>query len=861
MKFVIALVAIVAAASAWKVPNLGRGELYKDLQEFVDLVPTEKLVQLLLQYAAEDAEVQRGLQYVQTDDFKQLVQENEKIPEVMAFYNYVYNAGVDVYYLINRLHEYIHIPKLTPPSSYYGITGGYKGLVADVKQLMPNEQLKVLYQRKLQTSSAFKELVQHLSSKEFQTIVNTLYANPRFQYILKRANESGLDINAVREVIQTILGLNIPEYPMKFVVVLAALLVVGVSSNPIYGNDWEFNALDKDIYDFLKLMPLNEILKLTVRYRNDPEIQRTLRWVSGDEFHTLLANVEKLQEFKDLVLFIQEAGYNEIREIKIYHILTGMPDFVPPHRYEDELPQDYQSGGFAKYLSDLIDIIPKGEIEKLHNKKSVDSPAFIKFHEAIHSAEYKQLKNALQHTPEYERLLATTKAHGLDIQAFENFKYELLGFLRKGMKLILTFIAALVVFEISAVPLKSNVWDIVETLNEVFNENDEKWSYLDRDFIDFVKLIPVDKLVTIVQKYENDPEILRSYDYARSEEFHNLVYAVEALPEHRRYVRVLQEAGYNKIRELKQIHDFLGMKEYVPKKRLSFDQQLETNNSTEGGLSGFVKEFIAILPVKEIKELHEKKLVESQAFAKFNLYMKFVLTIFAAIVVVGVSAVPLIEKINSLNGNRSNIVEQFLDAFNGNNSGVTPLDRDFYDFAKLVPLDKLRAIAHKYANDSEIRHSYHFVMSEEFHNLVYAVEALPEHHKMVQSLEAAGVSAIRNIKIIHRALGMKDYVPPPSSTLELKNMKPDERGLTGFIKEYIEILPVEKIKELHQQKLRESQAFIKFDRHIRSSQFRQTVMELASTEEHKEMLKVSLKNGIDILMICELFARIVGYLP
>ncbi|XP_014605826.1 PREDICTED: uncharacterized protein LOC106787725 [Polistes canadensis] len=213
MKFAIALIAIVAAASAWKVPNLGRGELYKDLQEFVDLVPTEKLVQLLVQYAAEDAEVQKGLQYVQTDDFKQLVQENEQIPEVMAFYNYVYNAGVDIYYLLNRLHDYIHLPKLTPPSSYYGITGGYKGLVADVKALMPNDQLKVLYQKKLQSSSAFKELVQHLSSKEFQTIVNTLYANQRFQHILKRANESGLDINAVREVIQTVLGLNIPKYP------------------------------------------------------------------------------------------------------------------------------------------------------------------------------------------------------------------------------------------------------------------------------------------------------------------------------------------------------------------------------------------------------------------------------------------------------------------------------------------------------------------------------------------------------------------------------------------------------------------------------------------------------------------------
>ncbi|XP_015182073.1 PREDICTED: uncharacterized protein LOC107069346 [Polistes dominula] len=880
MKFVIALVAIVAAASAWKVPNLGRGELYKDLQEFVDLIPTNKLVQLFLQYAAEDAEVQRGLAYVQTEDFKQLVQENEQIPEVIAFYNYVYSAGVDIYYLVNRLHEYIHIPKLTPPSSFYGITGGYKGLVADVKKLMPNEQLKALYYKKVETSPAFKELVERLSSKEFQTIVDTLYANPRFLYILKRANEAGLDVKAVREVIQT----------MKCIVLFAAVLVIGVSSNQdIFDNSWEFNELDKDIYDFIKLMPVNEILKLSVKYRNDPEIQRTLRWVSGGEFHTLLANVEKLQEFKDLVLFIQEAGYNEIREIQIYHALTGMPDFVPPHRYEDELPQGYANGGFAKYLEDLIDLIPKGEIERLHNKKSVDSPAFIKFHNAIHSAEYKQLKNALQHTPEYQLLLQRTKANGLDIQAFENFKYELLGFLRKGMKLIFAFIAALIVFETSAVPFKSNQWDIMKTLAEAFDENNLELNYLDRDFIDFIKLIPMNKLVTILQKYENDPEILSSYDYLRSEEFHNLVYAVEDLREHRKLVRILQEAGYNKIRELKMIHEALGMKEYVPKKRRSLDQQqLEMDNGSKGGLSGLFNEIIAILPVKEIKELHEKKLIESQPFAKFNLYVsssrfRKILTNLtttkqykqmaqkalehgvdlALFIVVGAFAVPLNndKAINSLNGNRSNVLENFLDAFNGNNSGITPLDRDFLDFAKLIPIDKLRSIAYKYANDSGVRHSLRFVLSEKFHNLVYAVEAIPEHNDLVRILEEAGFSAIRNIKLIHRALGMKDYVPPPLSTQELKNLEPKEGGLSGFIKEYIEILPVNEIKELHQRKLKESQAFARFDSYVRSPRFREILRALGATKEQKELLEVSLQNGIDFHLIMELNQRVLGYKP
>ncbi|KAI4503360.1 hypothetical protein M0802_001582 [Mischocyttarus mexicanus] len=213
MKLIVALIAIVAVANGWQVPNLGRGQLHKDLQDFVDMVPTDKLVELLLQYAAEDPEVQKALEYVQTEDFKQLVQENEKIPEVIAFYNYIYNAGVDIYYLVNRLHEYIHLPKLPPPSGLYSNLGGLKGLAVEVKKLIPQDKFKVLFYNKLKTSPAFKDFVDHLSSKEFQRIVDAVYANPRFIFLLKKANEAGLDVKAAREIIQTVLGLHIPDYP------------------------------------------------------------------------------------------------------------------------------------------------------------------------------------------------------------------------------------------------------------------------------------------------------------------------------------------------------------------------------------------------------------------------------------------------------------------------------------------------------------------------------------------------------------------------------------------------------------------------------------------------------------------------
>ncbi|XP_047368813.1 uncharacterized protein LOC124956696 [Vespa velutina] len=213
MKFAIALVAILATANAWTVPNLGKGELHKDLQEFVDLIPVDKVIELVKQYIAEDAEVKRGVAYTKTEEFKTLVQEIEAIPEYIKLLNCIYEAGVDSYYLVNRLHKYLGLPELTPPQSFseYGITGGYKGLIEDVKPLIPKEKIKALYHQKLQTSPAFKQFIEHLSSPDFQKVVNTVYANPRFQYIVNKAKQAGLDLERIRDFLQTVLGITVPN--------------------------------------------------------------------------------------------------------------------------------------------------------------------------------------------------------------------------------------------------------------------------------------------------------------------------------------------------------------------------------------------------------------------------------------------------------------------------------------------------------------------------------------------------------------------------------------------------------------------------------------------------------------------------
>lgn len=243
--------------------------------------------------------------------------------------------------------------------------------------------------------------------------------------------------------------------------------------------------------------------------------------------------------------------------------------------------------------------------------------------------------------------------------------------------------------------------------------------------------------------------------------------------------------------------------------------------------------------------------------------MKYILTFLAALVVVGVSAIPLNgNRTDLLNGNRSNIFHaNIFGIFNGNESEPNPLDKDFFDFLELLPWDTFNKIAEEYENNTEIIETYHFVKSKEFHKLVYAVEALPEHHRYVLYLQESGYDKIRELKAMHSYLGMEDYVPPEPSHQVFKRDNNSEGGLSGLIKEYIEILPVKEIKELHEKKLKDSPAFAKFISYLRDEKFSKIMKALVENKNVKKIIKVSKKNGLDFFVITDFFLRIIGLRP
>jgi len=216
MKFALVLLAIVAAASAKiEIPNFGRGELYKDIQEFLDLLPQDEILAITLQYYAEDKDFQNMLKYFQSAEFKDLVVDVEALPEIKVLMDYIHNAGIDIYKIVNLLNEVIGLPSLTPPSTFVitsGITGGIKGYVRDILAVLPQKKLQELYEQKLKNSEAFKKFVEQLESKNFQEIVNKVYVHPKFQTLLKHAKDANIDLILIKDLLKILWGITIPGH-------------------------------------------------------------------------------------------------------------------------------------------------------------------------------------------------------------------------------------------------------------------------------------------------------------------------------------------------------------------------------------------------------------------------------------------------------------------------------------------------------------------------------------------------------------------------------------------------------------------------------------------------------------------------
>lgn len=212
MKFaaILAVLAFASPLNAYIVPRTGNGALAAELQDFVNIIPLDDIVALLHEYMNQDSEMQAWLNYLQTNEFRNLISGLESIPEFRDLLNYQQNAGLDAYYLANKVNDFLHLAKLVPPNrARRAVTGGIRGYLDQVEAMLPMEQIRALFRQKLANSKVFADFIHFLGSPTSQRLVDAMCANPVFNNFLVKLQSYGVNLHKGRDFMENQLGLHV----------------------------------------------------------------------------------------------------------------------------------------------------------------------------------------------------------------------------------------------------------------------------------------------------------------------------------------------------------------------------------------------------------------------------------------------------------------------------------------------------------------------------------------------------------------------------------------------------------------------------------------------------------------------------
>ncbi|XP_076229414.1 protein G12-like [Nomia melanderi] len=195
MKFALVTLTVLAVASSvnpYKIPASGSGELAKELQDFLDLVPMSDVVEIVKTYLSQDEEVQAMMRIALSADSVAFIKEIEDMPEMWQLASYIQRAGLDIHLCINKLNRSLKMNAFTPSSTYREISGGISGLQDDLLEVLPEEKLQTLAAEKWDNSRLLMEVSNEIFSRKYMPAYKRIAESNHLKNLRSATEKAGI---------------------------------------------------------------------------------------------------------------------------------------------------------------------------------------------------------------------------------------------------------------------------------------------------------------------------------------------------------------------------------------------------------------------------------------------------------------------------------------------------------------------------------------------------------------------------------------------------------------------------------------------------------------------------------------------
>lgn len=181
--------------------------------------------------------------------------------------------------------------------------------------------------------------------------------------------------------------------------------------------------LERDLEDFVELIPVDEIFEITLEYMSDDEeFQKVVEYLQSKKFRQLVIDIEAIREVHVLMKYLEKAG------IDVYEMVNRLNDLLNIPRIKPKSGSYKITGGGIKgYVKDVLKVLPLDEMKELYEEKLATSKAFRDFINQLKSDNFQKIVNAVYKNPEFQRILKKLREAGIDLKIIKDLLLAILG--------------------------------------------------------------------------------------------------------------------------------------------------------------------------------------------------------------------------------------------------------------------------------------------------------------------------------------------------------------------------------------------------------------------------------------------------